>query len=112
MLLVGCGGDPPPPVAPVTVVPVARPEALPPKMEPEPTAEELVKKQAEIEGGAAKALRDFGAAVQLNEAGQVIHVNLLNHPRGNDEALQPLEPLKQVSRSTCGEPKSPTRECR
>lgn len=77
-------------------MPVARPEALPAKKESKPTAEELAKKQAETEAAAAKALRDFAAAVQLNEAGRVIHVNLLNHPRCNDDAMEPLKSLKSV----------------
>ena len=95
LILAGCGKEPPPPPPPAPI-PVARPAPLPPKVEPQPTAEELAKTQAEIEAAAAKTLRDFGAAVQVNESGQVVHVNLLNHPRCNDEALEPLKSLKSV----------------
>ncbi|TXT39509.1 MAG: hypothetical protein FD138_55, partial [Planctomycetota bacterium] len=97
LTLVGCGGDKAPPAAPPpVVVPAARPEALPAKVESQPTPEEPAKKQAEIEAAAAKSLRDFGAAVQLNEASQIVHVTLLNHPRCNDESLEPLKSLKSV----------------
>ena len=97
LTLVGCGGDKTPPAPPPVVVPAARPEALPAKVEPQPKPEELAKKQGEIEAAAAKILRDLGAAVRLNEAGQVVHVTLLNHPRCNDESLEPLKSLKSVT---------------
>ena len=95
-ILLGCGGDQPPPAPPPAPLPVVRPAPLPPKVEPQPSAEELAKKQAEIESAAGRTLRDFGAAVQVNEAGLVVYVNLLNHPRCNDEALEPLKSLKNV----------------
>ena len=111
-LCIGCGGNDPPP-RPATIAPVASPDAATSaagvdqdqsqsspgkgKLVPvKPPEEDPEKKATAHEMEAAKALQALGAALQMNDQGHVVFINLLNHPRCDDAAMESLKALPHL----------------
>ena len=102
--LLGCGGNAPPPPPVFKVVPndvtdgeATKRGSAKGTIEPaKPSAEETAKMQLVAEAEAGKKLQALGAAVQLDDKGQVVLVNLLNHPRCDDAALEAIKSLPHL----------------